>query len=138
MWRRNGDGEVYLYANDKIQDRDWCDRPIIHCSPTYGTSVGRGSWRFSRGAWTKVRQIIRLNSFATSSDGSYRDDGSITVFVNDSPTPILFVDKVVLRDKRAVVPLGIDFETFFGGSDDSWASPLTQYSYYKGFKIAGY
>ena len=32
----------------------------------------------------------------------------------------------------------IFFSTFFGGSDDSWASTDNVYIYYKDFKILGY
>jgi hypothetical protein len=29
-----------------------------------------------------------------------------------------------------------DFETFFGGSTSAWATPTTQYSYFKGFSLS--
>ena len=61
MWRRQGDGEVYLYA-PYHQAADFCDRPGYHCNYDYGNSVARGSWRFERDMWHSIEQQIRLNT----------------------------------------------------------------------------
>ncbi len=44
-------------------------------------------------------------------------------------------DKVNWRSVSAMGFIGIDFETFFGGSDSSWATPSDQFSYYKDFAL---
>jgi len=99
MWRRNGDGEVYAY---------------LPTSDDYGTSIGRGAWRFQRGRWTQVEQAVTLNH-------PDRADGRIQVWVDGA----LVIDEAGLTF-RTVDDLQVDglfFSTFFGGGDESWATP---------------
>lgn len=39
-----------------------CNDPQSKCDAAYGLSVGRGSFKFSQGAWTNVRQTVTLNT----------------------------------------------------------------------------
>ena len=61
------------------------------CDATYGLSIARGSFKFSRGAWTHVSQTVVLNS-PGEQDGVFvlKVDGNVTinrsdVFYGDRP-----------------------------------------------------
>ena len=41
MWRREGEGTVYLYAPYN-QAEGFCDRPGYHCNFDYGNDIARG------------------------------------------------------------------------------------------------
>jgi hypothetical protein len=79
---------------------------------------------------------MTLNTFDRF--GNPNKDGRIRIFVNDSPTPVWDFNIVVFRTMKHVMAVGIDFETFFGGSKPGWESPATQVSYFKGFKLSAY
>ncbi len=51
------------YAPKNRQTRSLCSAPPQSvCDSTFGLSIARGSFEFSRGAWTHVRQTVVLNS----------------------------------------------------------------------------
>ncbi|KAF8643582.1 hypothetical protein AX16_008970 [Volvariella volvacea WC 439] len=62
MWRAGGEGELYLYAPRDKQPAYLCADPTSVCNAVYGFSVGRGSFSFVSGGWTKLRQTIVLNT----------------------------------------------------------------------------
>lgn len=121
-------GELYVYLDDSAQVPDICKiPPFSFCNPVYGSSLGRGAFYFATGAWTDVSQTITLNSLG-------KPDGKFSVSCNGKE--VIAFDRVAWQSKAKVPFIGIDFETFFGGSDSSWASPKTQYSYYKDFSLS--
>lgn len=97
MWRKGGDGEVYAY---------------LPTSESFGTSLGRGKWKFVPGQWHELVQKVRLNT-----PGS--DDGSIVVHLDGRE--VLAVDGLRFRTVPTLKIEGIFFSTFFGGADASWA-----------------
>ncbi|KAF9036879.1 hypothetical protein BJ165DRAFT_1354279 [Panaeolus papilionaceus] len=62
MWRKDGQGELYLYAPKDKQTKALCDDPLSTCDAAYGLSIGRGSFGWAAGAWTTARQTIVLNT----------------------------------------------------------------------------
>ncbi|KAI0933458.1 hypothetical protein AcV5_005597 [Taiwanofungus camphoratus] len=63
MWRAGGAGELYLYAPKDKQTEALCSTPPLSvCDAAYGLSIGRGSFNFTPGAWTHVRQTVSLNT----------------------------------------------------------------------------
>jgi hypothetical protein len=62
MWRRDGEGEVYIYVDPAKQAADFCTGPGTVCDAHAGTSLNRGRFTFKRGAWNKI-----------SLTGEYRD-----------------------------------------------------------------
>ncbi|KZO92392.1 polysaccharide lyase family 14 protein [Calocera viscosa TUFC12733] len=63
MWRSGGKGELYLYAPLAAQTAALCTTPPqTICGSADGQSIGRGSFNFTRGGWTQVRQTVRLNT----------------------------------------------------------------------------
>ncbi|KAF9228980.1 hypothetical protein BS17DRAFT_763616 [Gyrodon lividus] len=75
MWRPNGVGELYLYAPKDKQSNDLCSDPQSVCDAAYGFSIGRGSFSFTPGDWTSLRQNVVLNTPG-------RQDGVFTLLVN--------------------------------------------------------
>lgn len=110
MWRKDGDGEVYLYAPGES-----------------GTSLGRGDWTWPTGQWTCVEEHVVLND-------PDNDDGEVTVWLDGeevySKTDLLYrtVDSLKIE--------GIFFSTFFGGADPSWAPSEDQYADFTGFELS--
>ena len=103
MWRRNGDGEVYAY---------------LPTSKDYGTSIGRGNWRFKPGIWHHLEQEIELNSPGQA-------DGQIKVWLDG--VQVLDIEGITFRDVESLKIDGIFFSTFFGGGNSSWATPKDTY-----------
>ena len=62
-----GDIDVHLsftqivYAYIPITD-SLCSQSGVICNSDYGTSLGRGSFSFQRGAWNDIALHIRLNN----------------------------------------------------------------------------
>ncbi|KIK82254.1 polysaccharide lyase family 14 protein [Paxillus rubicundulus Ve08.2h10] len=75
MWRPNGVGELYLYAPKDKQSEALCADPQSVCDSSYGFSVGRGSFSFTAGDWTNLRQNVVLNTPG-------QQDGVFTLFVD--------------------------------------------------------
>lgn len=128
MFRTSGAGELYAYVEKNTQSADLCKLPPSSiCSSTYGISVARGSWYFETGKWTYLSQTITLNTPG-------QQNGKMVVRVNG--IQVISFDKVNWRNQASVGFVGIDFATFFGGSDSSWATPTEQFTYFKDFSLS--
>lgn len=112
MWRRNADGEVYAY---------------LPTSTEYGTSIGRGNWRFKPGVWHHIEQEVILNQPGKA-------DGKIRVWLGGQ----LVLDQggLTFRTTDALKIEGIFFSTFFGGDDTSWATPKDVHIDFTNFKVS--
>ncbi|KIM87363.1 polysaccharide lyase family 14 protein [Piloderma croceum F 1598] len=93
MWRPEGMGELYLYAPKAKQTHSLCSDPQSVCDATFGFSIGRGSFQYAAGGWTRVRQTVVLNTpgkqdggFSLDVNGKRVIDRS-DVFYRDIPTP---------------------------------------------------
>lgn len=128
MWRRDGDGELYLYA-PHAQAEGFCDRENYHCNLDYGNGVERGSFVFVPGQWQKIEQRVKLND-----PGEL--NGVFMLFVDD----VLVIDLADLnyRQEDSIHIMGMLFNTFYGGSDDSWYPTEDQYAYFKNFSLDGF
>ncbi|MDL5052085.1 glycosyltransferase [Oscillatoria laete-virens NRMC-F 0139] len=111
MWRDNGEGEIYVYLPISIE---------------YGTSMGRGTWRFQPGRWYHLDQQIVLNNLESK-------DGLIKVWVDN----LLVFEKreLTFRTTEELKIEGIFFSTFFGGGDPSWATPKDVYADFAEFSV---
>ncbi|KAI9492239.1 hypothetical protein BDB00DRAFT_958444 [Zychaea mexicana] len=129
MWRRQGDGEIYAYMPESKQRDTLCDEEGNICNPNYGYSLGRGSWRFQKGEWVKIRQTLKLNH-------PDRLDGMVHVHVNGRLVYSENQLALVARDTDKII--GVAFHTFFGGSGIDWAPEEEMYTYFKDFTIAAF
>ncbi|KAJ3051238.1 hypothetical protein HK097_007777 [Rhizophlyctis rosea] len=127
MFRKSGSAEIYLYVQDKKQDPGFCKVPPLSvCNGVYGNSIGRGAFTYTPGKWQTLMQRIVLNDPG-------KTNGRVQVWSNGKL--VIDFNKVMWRDKPFGF-VGIDFETFFGGSDRSWATPTDQYVYFKGMSLS--
>lgn len=81
MWRRDGNGEAYLYVPERMQAPELCPNfPVPGVTPVYptctgsgpypcticdlkaGFSVGRGTFKFVKGQWNKIYMSLTLNT----------------------------------------------------------------------------
>lgn len=133
MWRTNGAGELYTYLPPYTDsafaaNKKQCDvAPFSECNPTYGASVGRGSFSFATGQWTTISQRVRLNDPGQA-------NGELQLFANGKS--VINVSGLMLRDGSEGRIRGIQMQTFFGGSDSSWATPKDQDVWFSDFSAA--
>ena len=112
MWRTAGQGEVYVY---------------MPSSTRFGSSLGRGSFRFEPGKWHCIEQELDLNTPG-------EPDGRLRVWLDSKS---VFEQSALLF--RSVADLrieGVFFSTFFGGGDESWAPPRDTYADFAAFATA--
>ncbi|XP_064610897.1 uncharacterized protein LOC135475086 [Liolophura sinensis] len=125
MFRRDGDGEVYLYAPDN-QVSNFCSDSKVICNYHSGHSLGRGTFRFRTGRWYTISQRVKLNTVGQT-------NGYVKVLINGSQ--VYYKSNLRLRNSSSVKIDGMFFSTFFGGSDSSWATPVNTYTYFRNFKM---
>ena len=112
MWRKNGEGELYAYLPGS---KDW------------GTSLGKGSWFFKSGEWYKLQHKIKLNEVG-------KENGEVAIWLNDKL--IYQQDGLEFRKTDSLKINGIFFSTFFGGNDNTWASPENTYIDFDDFETS--
>ena len=107
MWRSGGDGEFYTYLPPgAAANKKQCTFKNSDCNPTYGASIGRGSFKFATGRWTIVTETVRLNDVGKA-------NGRLLLEANGNP--VIDIDGLVLRTSERGRFRGMQFQTFFGG-----------------------
>lgn len=120
MWRTAGAGEFYTYlpssgAFEKPNEALCKVKPYSTCNPTYGASVGRGSFTFKSGVWNQISQRVLLNDVGQA-------NGELELFFNGES--VINVGGLMLRGDAAGKIRGIIMQTFFGGTYTSLHSPI--------------
>jgi len=119
MWRDNGKGEAYLYANRPAQDPAICQDPQNYCNPDFGWALKTGAWTFKRGVWTHVDLTVKLNTLG-------QRNGHLIVKI-DGREVIKFTNIVYRVPQYPNVGIdGMAVDTFFGGGSPPWATPRRQ------------
>ncbi|KAJ7639776.1 hypothetical protein DFH06DRAFT_1271797 [Mycena polygramma] len=132
MWRTDGAGELYTYLPDKkfgppfTANAKMCATNSAECNPTYGASLGRGNFTWATGKWTTVSQRVKLNTVGQA-------DGELELFVGGKS--VISVTGVAMTNKDSGAIQGMQMQTFFGGSNTTWASPLDQQVYFADFSV---
>ncbi|RXW21637.1 hypothetical protein EST38_g4206 [Candolleomyces aberdarensis] len=126
MWRKNANGEVYAYIPTT---NDICSRRGVICNSDFGTSFNRGSFGFTTGRWNRVTILTQLNNPPNVANGQMR------VYYNDEQ--VVDAEGLQIRNTDQVSINGLFFSTFFGGNDDSWATPNTVHSYFRNIQMWG-
>jgi hypothetical protein len=116
MWRREGVGQMYLYHQDRINDcgDEWD-------FPAPGAFVKEG--------WNRITERVVINTPG-------KNDGIVEAWLNG-------VRKISLKDLRlrgnvaATVALidNVSLQTFYGGSDDTWAPTHDTHSRFSSFFV---
>ncbi|BGP50937.1 hypothetical protein JCM10450v2_006863 [Rhodotorula kratochvilovae] len=125
MWRQRGAGEVYAYIPTY---GGFCGQSDVECNDEYGTSLSRGTWRFPRGGWTTITQLVSLNTPGFA-------NGLLYLWANNSLA--LAHTGITWRTNASVSLTSVFFSTFFGGSDDSYNSKNGESSYFRRFEVYG-
>lgn len=123
MWRQNGLAEAYLYVNQ--QQQEFYQLPGYFNNQPYGESMYRGFAKFVSGDWNTVVLRIKLNTVS-------QNDGILQISINNRT---LTYDKMNWRSNDAVTINGVLMHSFFGGSDDSWATPKEQKVFFSNFTV---
>ena len=134
MWRRNNarvDGtfmaEAYVYAAS-TQHPSFYQIPGIVVAPIDGTSLWRGLVNFNKGEWNKIDILLTAN---TVTSGIPDANGYLNLTINKVSKSF---DKMIFTATASPVT-GVNFVTFFGGSEDSWATPVPTSTYFKNVKL---
>ncbi|KAF8602791.1 hypothetical protein BDV93DRAFT_523887 [Ceratobasidium sp. AG-I] len=133
MWREYGDAELYVYLPPDQANTALCSNAPIPgdnvCSTGYGTSLGRGSFKFQPGQWNTVAQRIKLNTPGKA-------DGELQVWSNGKS--IWKTGGVVFRGAGmdASRVRGLMVQCFFGGHTADWASRKDQRLWFADFSVA--
>lgn len=121
MWRKNGNGEIYLYSPNQKK---------INVEKKYndgscGLSLGRGNFTFLKNKWTKIKQQIFLNDLNN-------DNGIIKLWINNK----LYIknSNIEFQSSNNKNETGIFFSTFFGGSTKDWAPEKDVFALFSNFK----
>ncbi|TEB18178.1 hypothetical protein FA13DRAFT_1746386 [Coprinellus micaceus] len=95
MWRSGGDGEFYTYLPPgAAANKKQCSFKNSDCNPTYGASIGRGSFK-----------RFRLNDVG-------KPNGRLLLQANGKS--VIDIDGLVLRTSERGRFRGMQFQTFFG------------------------
>ena len=154
MWRRDGDGEIYLYSPKDTWSKDICDTPGTRCNTNAGMSLMRGSFKYPRNEWIHIaitgthdhrcpicfsmthkgtHTPILLQCTAVGMNEIDKSDGYIRLDVNGE-TKIEY-KQLVYRKSKKVFPTAFTFASWFGGSDKTWSPSTTVEAYFRNFKI---
>lgn len=91
--------------------------------------MGRGTFSFLTGKWQTVWLYVELNEVGWR-------NGMISLWYDG--VQAVKVDQLELRKTDEIDSVaGFFFSTFFGGYDASWATPTTQYSYFRNIQLFG-
>ncbi|KAF8629669.1 hypothetical protein AX17_005608 [Amanita inopinata Kibby_2008] len=126
MWRKDGAGEVYAYIPTP---NGLCDKKNIICNTDFGISISRGNFGFTTGHWSRITLLVQLNNPPTVANGN------IQLYFND----LLAISQtdLQLRSSSSLSANGMFFSTFFGGSDSSFATPVTTHTFYRNLRLWG-
>lgn len=102
-------------------------KPVSHCNPAYGSSLGRGAFNWGTGKWTTMAQRVRLNDVGQA-------NGEIEIFVNGES--VIKATGMTLRRNGSGRIRAALVQSFFGGNNVTWASPRNQKFWVKDFSLA--
>ncbi|USN58567.1 MAG: hypothetical protein H6767_00090 [Candidatus Peribacteria bacterium] len=111
-WKRDGELDVLNYGAD---------------TGTYGDFVGGNFFQFVPETDYTITQEVVLNTPGNA-------DGYLGVVVNGKK--VYESNTMVYRNNAEVQIDSLLFATFFGGSDESWATPNDTYLEIKNFRIS--
>ncbi|KAK0212679.1 polysaccharide lyase family 14 protein [Desarmillaria ectypa] len=126
MWRQEGAAEVYAYIPTP---NNLCSERSITCNDDFGTSISRGAFSFVTGEWNQVTLLVQLN------DPEDVANGNLKLYYND--VEVISQTDLQFRSSSSVNVGGMYFSTFFGGSDDSWATPSATHTYFRNITMWG-
>ncbi len=127
-WKNNGQVEAYLYIPENQLNDLELEYGYINNS-IYGLSLWRGFTNFTVDKWYQIKLGIKLNSF---SDNKLNYDGIISLKIDNNT---ISYDKLLWIQKPNTIN-GIMMDSFFGGSDNTFATPVTTFIYFRNFNLS--
>jgi hypothetical protein len=126
MWRTGGQAEAYLYVDSQVNEYYELYGYFLNTidDKIYGESVGRGFATFKSGEWNTISMHLKLNDIG-------KNNGILELSINQNTFKF---SKMNWRDNNETIN-GIMMNSFFGGSDLSWATPIQQNIYFNNFTI---
>jgi hypothetical protein len=125
MWRSGGQAEAYVYV-PQGQTSEFYSLPGYQRNNDKGQSLWRGSpFYFNTGTYNHVKLYVKMNTF-TGMDANH--DGSLHLSINGAYRSF---DNMMWGENPLINVSGLLFQSFFGGSDSSWATPNEQQVYIK-------
>jgi hypothetical protein len=103
MWMREGQARVYAYLPSSVQ---------------YGTGIFENRFRFQRGRWHTVMEVVRLNTPGKA-------DGMVSLQIDG--IPVGRQNNLLIRKDAQLRINGVFVDVFFGGNEDTWAPPRDSY-----------
>jgi hypothetical protein len=125
MWRRNGEAEVYIYAQKQLTE--FYQLPGYVGNNDYGVSLWRGLLNFKTNQWNNVTIYIENNT-------GENYNGLLRVSVNNTT----FEYNKICWTLGGLPIGGLMMQSFFGGSDSTWATPVAQEVLFRDFVVANY
>ena len=96
----------------------------------YGTNLGCNNWAFAPDRkWHNIQQTVHLNTVGKA-------DGRIDVCYDGNL--VLTQEGITFRTVNSLATNGILFQSFFGGSDASYATPVNTYADFADFALYSY
>lgn len=127
-WRSEFKGEVYVYLPN-TQNKDYSTIPGFRSNGKFGDSLWKNIIQFDNYNWNNITLEIKLN---TIQNNIPEENGVLTVVVNNQT---LHFDKIVYRIKKEVFISAFLFDTFFGGSNERYATPVDTYTFFKNIQL---
>jgi hypothetical protein len=124
MWRKDMQGEAYVYMPCKQVD-EYQKIPSSVYNPAFGDSLWRGLFKFEHKKWNTVNMLLTLNDDAKTANGK------LELTINGVTQHF---DKFLWSVTDSVLA-GITTDTFFGGGDDSFATPHDTSICFKNFQV---
>lgn len=126
MWRANGEAEAYLYLPRQPNKTFYEQKGYVY-NGQFGESLWRGQFTFETNAWNNVTLYIKVNT-------PNEANGVIGLTINNISQHI---DNVLwIKNNKQQNVNGVMMHTFFGGNDESWATPVEQNVYFKNFVVS--
>lgn len=130
MWRANGSSEVYLYLPlDTAQTGEFYKE--LKFNNEYGYSLWKNDFGiFNISQINTIKICIKVNSFT---DGKRNFDGVIKININNIEKEY---NKIVWTTNENHKISGLLMNSFFGGSNSTWATPNDAYITFSNFEVS--
>lgn len=130
MWRANGNTEAYIYLPDQVDIL--FNSSDVKYNNEYGISFWRGQFGKLKLRSNKIDLCLKINTF-TNNQANY--DGILKITINNITKSY---DKFIFVTQESYSITGLFMNTFFGGNDISWATPVDTYIYFKNFTLSDF
>lgn len=127
-WRTNLTAEAYVYVPQQ-QHQNYYNISGLVLNEKFGDSLWRGLFHFYKTIWNDVSIRLKMNTFT---NGLPNYDGELEITINNITQKF---NQFIWRIDPNYTLSAIIFETFFGGSQATTATPNDTWTYFKNIKL---